>query len=205
KIIEVGSHRLDRALGAEIFLEEGKDLLPAVFRLLRPITGAAPVEERMSSAVIAVKFVSLAGFLERLFGAVHLIRIRIFIVVAEQAEERRLEFVGQIDRCDRALAAELRLVINDHVTAPAVDGGIDTIDLGGRQIDMATAGAEADGADLAVAVRLLLEKLDGAFRVAHHLRIGNAAGGARLRANIIGITGAVAKVKVRGDGGIAVM
>ena len=56
----------------------------------------------------------------------------------------------------------------------------------GGEIGVAAAGAEADDADLAGGVRLRAQISHGARNVAHDLRIGDAAGGADARAEIVG-------------------
>ena len=58
-----------------MLVEEGKDLLPAVERLLRPIGRTRGVEETMAGAVVAVELVVLAELLEHRLGAVDLVAV----------------------------------------------------------------------------------------------------------------------------------
>src|SRR5262249_32264837 len=134
--------RSDR--GAKILVEEGENLRPAIRRLLGPVSGAGGVEERVARAVVAGEFAILDDLLQHRFGAVDLVTVRIFVIVAEQAEQRNAELVGKIDRRHRALGVE-RLGIVDHdVAAPAIDAGLEVAGLARDQEGMASAGAEAD-------------------------------------------------------------
>src|SRR5712672_3205499 len=100
--------------------QEDKDLFPPVCRLLGAIGGAAGIEKSVSGAVVAVEFVGLSEPFQRRLGAVHLVGIGILIVVAEQAEQRWAQLVGQIDRRHRPLGIELGFVVDDDIAAPAV-------------------------------------------------------------------------------------
>ena len=71
-----------------MMVEEREDLVPPVERLLRPIGRARGVEEGMAGAVVAVELIVLAELLEHRLGPVDLVAVGIFVVVAEQAEQR---------------------------------------------------------------------------------------------------------------------
>ena len=58
---------------------------------------------------------------------------------------------------------------------------------------------------LPLAVGLGAQELHRACDVAHHLVVGDAAGGAHARADVVGLAGAVAEVEVRRDAGEAVV
>src|ERR1700730_8860155 len=98
----------------------------------------------MSSAVVAVEFVVLAEFLEHRFGAVHLIGGRVVIIVAENSQQRTAHFFSQIDRRNRALAVQVLGIVDNDITAPAIDRGIDTRERAGSEIGMPATGAEPD-------------------------------------------------------------
>src|SRR6516225_6103939 len=95
--------------------EEREHLAPAVERLLRPISDAGGIEERMAGTVVAVKLVLLAELFQHRLGAIDLIAVGILIVVAEEAEQRATQLLGEINGCNRPLGIELALVIDDHV------------------------------------------------------------------------------------------
>src|SRR6516164_5964469 len=100
--------------------EEREHLVPTVERLLRAIGRPRSVEKGVAGAVVAVEFVSLAEFFEHGFGAVDLVAVGIFVVVAEQAEQRTAQLRREIDGRDRALGVELLGVVDDDVAAPAI-------------------------------------------------------------------------------------
>src|SRR6202008_550457 len=108
----------------KIFLVEGENLFPAVFRLLRAIARARDGEEAMGGAVVAVEFVILACFLQARFGLVDILGRGIFVVVAVNAEQRGGDLLRELDRRDRPLRW-IVLVVGKLVAAPAVDDGVD--------------------------------------------------------------------------------
>ena len=69
-----------------MLMEEAKDLVPAVDRLLGPVVGAIMGEERMAGTIVAVEFVILAVFLQLRLGTVDLVGRVEFAV--RQAMER---------------------------------------------------------------------------------------------------------------------
>src|SRR6516164_10623633 len=78
--------------------EEGEYLAPAIHCLLGPIERPVPIEEAMTGAVVAVEFIRLAVLLELGLVLVHLLGTRRAILVAEQAEQRAAEVLGQVNR-----------------------------------------------------------------------------------------------------------
>src|SRR5437763_16778872 len=91
------SRRASRRRRGKRVVEEGEHLAPTVERLLGAIGRAGGVEEGVAGTVIAVKLVGSAELFQHRLGAVHLIAIGIFVVVAEQAEQRAVQFLGEID------------------------------------------------------------------------------------------------------------
>ena len=77
-----------RARSAEMLVEKGKDLVPAVDRLLRPVIRAIMRKKRVAGAVIPVEFVILAVLLQLRLGAVDLVGRRVRVLVAEQTQQR---------------------------------------------------------------------------------------------------------------------
>src|SRR3979411_1385190 len=124
--------------------QEGKDFFPPVGRLLGTMGGAAGIEKSVPGSVVAVEFVGLSEPFQRRFGAVHLVGIGILIVIAEDAEQRRAQLLGQIARRTRPLAVELGFVVHDDIAAPTIDDSVEVRDAAPAQVGMATAGAEAD-------------------------------------------------------------
>src|SRR5262249_45849705 len=136
------SGRARRGRLREMLAEERKHLVPAVERLLGAIGGARGVEKRVPGAVVAVELLRLAELLERGFGAVHLVGVGIFILVAEQAEQRTAQFGGEIDGCDRPLSVELLRVVDDDVAPPAIHRRIDAVERTSGEIGMSAARPE---------------------------------------------------------------
>jgi hypothetical protein len=184
----------------QMTVEECKHLVPPVERLLRAIGRPRGVEKCVAGAVVAVELVVLAELFEHGFGAVHLVAVGIFIIVAEQAEQRAAQLRREIDGRDRPLGVELLGVVDDDVAAPAIHGRVDAVERAGGEIGVAPARAEADHSDLAVGIGLGAQKLHAARDVAHHLLVGDAAGRAHAGADIVGAAGAFAEIKVRRDG-----
>src|SRR5215468_4613316 len=182
-----------------MFAEEGEHLVPTVGRLLRAIGRTRGVEKGVAGAVVAVELVSLAELLEHGLGAIDLVAVGIFVVVAEQAEQRAAQLCREIDGRDRALGVELLGVVDDDVAAPAVDRRVDAVERAGGEIGVAPARAEADHSDLAVGIGLGAQKLHGARDVAENLLVGDAAGRAHAGADVVGTAGAFAEIEVRRD------
>src|SRR6516162_11511649 len=101
------SGRAGRGRRGEMPVEECKHLVPAVERLFGAVGGPRGVEKSVAGSVVAVELVVLAEFFEHGFGAVDLVAIGIFVVVAEQAEQRTAQLRREIDGRDRALGVEL--------------------------------------------------------------------------------------------------
>src|SRR3984893_9822605 len=134
--------------GCEMFLEKCDHLAPAVERLLGTIGEPRRIEEGVTCAVITMELIVLAKPLEHRLGAVDLIAVGIFIIVAEQPEQRTADPLRELDGRHRTPGVELLLVVYDHVAAPAVDGRIDIRERASGEIGMASARAEADHPDL---------------------------------------------------------
>src|SRR5258708_238367 len=130
--------------GRQVSLIKPEHLLPAVERLGGAVAFAPGVEEGMADTVIAVELVSLAMPLERLFDLVDLRHVRVLVLVAENAEQRSGDLVGQIDRRHRTLGIELLVVLHDDAAAPAIHNGIDAAHAAGGPIRKPSAGAVAD-------------------------------------------------------------
>src|SRR6476659_3717135 len=107
-----------RGRRVHMLVEEREHFAPTVERLLGAIGRARGVEKGMTGAVVAVELVILAEFLERGLGAVHLVAVGVFIVIAEQTEQRGAHLGGEIDRRHWTLRIELLGVIDDDVAAP---------------------------------------------------------------------------------------
>src|SRR5712692_11588623 len=105
------------ALLAQVLLEKGEHLGPAVHRLLLPVSPAIVIEERVAGAVVAVELVVLAVLLELFLMLVYLLRRGPLVVVAKQAQQRRIEVLGVVDGRDRLLRRELLLGL-DHAATP---------------------------------------------------------------------------------------
>jgi hypothetical protein len=144
--------------------------------------------------------------LEDLLVAVDLLRGGHVVVVAEDAEERRVHLGRVVDGGDGALGDELGRVVGEDEATPAIDTGVDG-QLADRHESMAAAGAEADGADLAVGIRLGAKEVDAAVDVAHDLGIDHAAFGAALGGGVVvAHTGLhLAVEEVGADGGVTVL
>src|SRR3977135_4145916 len=119
--------------------QESKDFSPPVGCLFGTMGGAAGVEKSVPGAIVAVKFVGLSEPFQRGFGAVHLVGIGILIVIAEDAEQRRAQLLGQIDRRHGTLGVELGFVVHDDIAAPTIYHRIEVGDPATAQEGMATA------------------------------------------------------------------
>src|SRR6516225_4298684 len=124
----------------EMPVEECEYLVPAVERLLRPVGDTRSVEECVAGAVVAMELVALAELAQHRLGAVHLVAVRVLVIVSEQAKQRAAQLLAQVDRRKRTLGIELALVVDDHVAAPAIHGGVDIRKGAGDEIGVAPAG-----------------------------------------------------------------
>src|SRR3954468_14104399 len=107
-----------------MLLEEGIGLVPAVDGLLDPVAGSLGGKEAVAGAVIAVELVSLAELLQNRFGAIDMVGRGVLVLVAEQAEQRAAQILGEIDRRHRPLVALLLgivRVVDDDIATPAID------------------------------------------------------------------------------------
>src|SRR6516164_577991 len=110
---------------AEMLVEESKDFVPAVNRLLRAVIRAIMRKERVTGPVITVKLVVLAEPPQFGLGSVNLVRGGVRVLVAEEAQERAIDPFGQIDRCYRLRLGQPRLVVDDDVAAPTIHRTLD--------------------------------------------------------------------------------
>jgi len=113
---------------------------------------------------------------QRLFQHIHGGRIRVLVVVAEQAQHRRPKLRNQGHRRDRLPLIERFGGLSD-VAAPEVHHGVEGRVAGRRQDRVPAAGAGADDADLAVAAGLRLDPLQRRVGVAEDGRIGDLGAG----------------------------
>ena len=141
-----------RRAARKMFVEEREHFLPAFQHRLGLEAGPLVIEEGVADAVVAIELVSFAEFLQERLGAVHLVRRRIPVVVAEQADQRNSELLGEVDRRHRALVVEHLRIVDDDVAAPAVDHRVEAGHRAGGEVGVTPAGAEAHHRDLAVAV-----------------------------------------------------
>ncbi len=152
-----------------------------------------------------MKLVRLAEFLEHLLGAVDVITVGVLVVVAEDADQRCGQLVGEVNGRDRPLGVEQLGVADHHVAAPAVHHRIDASHAAAREIGMAPTRAEPDHADLAGRVGLCPQIGDGAGHVAHHLGIRHATCGPHPRPDVVGIARTLPEIEVRRNRRIAMM
>jgi len=78
-----------------------------------------------------MELVRLAVLLERGFGAVNLSRVGAGVVVTEQAEDWGRDVGGEVDRGDGGPVN--RIGRRRDLAAPAVDAGVDAVELPGRR------------------------------------------------------------------------
>src|SRR5258705_6353929 len=162
--------------------EEGVGLVPAIDRLLDAVAGPLGGEEAVAGAVIAMELVSLAELLQYRLGAVDMVGRGVLVVIAEQAQQRTAQLVGEVDRRHRPLGAELLgilRIVDDDIAAPAIDRGVDIGQRAGGEIGVAAARAEADHADLAGGIGLLAQVSGAGIDIAYHLGVAVAAIAAR--------------------------
>src|SRR5258708_6772435 len=191
----------------QMLAEESPYLVPAIHRLLGPIERPVPIEEAVAGTVVAVELVIFAVLLEVDLVLVHLLGARRAIVVAEQAEERAAEVLCHVDRCDGRLRVQL-LLAHHHAATPLFDAGIDVLLLAGIDEGVPAAGTGTDEADLAIVIRLRAHPLHRGLGIANHLGVRNAALGAHLGGDVVGVAVAAATfalIEVGADREIAVM
>src|SRR5579875_1113539 len=195
----------DRLGHTEIALEESEDLLPAIDRLLWPVAGTIDGEEAVARAIVAVELVRFAEALEHFLCAIDLVGIGVGIFVAEDAKQRAGELLGEVDRRNGPQRVELRRIIDDDVTAPAIDCGIDAAQAAGGKVRVSPARAEADHADLAAGPWLRAQESHRSLDIAHHLIIRDAAGSTHARGEIVGAARPGAAVQMRRGGRVPVV
>src|SRR6266516_4017388 len=100
-----GQAEVDTAL-AEVLAEEGEDLCPTVHGLLRPVGRPIVVEEAVPGTIIALKHVGLSVLLQRLLMLIDVRRTRRLVLIPKEAQQRRVEARGVVDRRDRLLGRE---------------------------------------------------------------------------------------------------
>src|SRR5439155_7730070 len=103
------------------------------------------------------------------------------------------------DRRYGHVVVETGRIIDDNAAAPTVDGGVEAGKAAGDEIRLTAAGAKAHDAHLAVAVRLTAKVARGGAHVSQDLGVGHAAEATRAGGGVVGVTMAVAGVKVRTD------
>src|ERR1700722_7650199 len=187
--------------------EEGEYLAPAIHRLLGPIKRPVPIEEAVAGPVVPVEFVSLAVLIELGFVLTHLLGAWRPILGDEWGQGRAAEVLRHVDRRDGRLGIEL-LLAHHHAPSPQLNGSIDIFPLAGIDEGVAATRARAEKTNLAVMIGLRAHPLHPAFSVPNHLRVSDAALGARLGGDVIRITVAastLALVEVGTDREMAVM
>src|SRR5688572_28518032 len=146
----------------------------------------------------------LAVLLELGLVLVHLLGAWRAVLVAEEAEQRAGQILGEIDGRHRRFRVEV-LFRHHDAAAPQLDAGVHVLLLAGVEEGMTAARAGAEDADLAVVALLRAHPFDGAFGVADDLRVGHAPFGADLGADVVGIAEARALIQVGADGEVAVV
>src|SRR6201992_4513949 len=87
--------------GAQVLAVEVPDALPAVVGRLDPVGGAVDREERVTGALVGVELIRLARGLEGLLQLADLLRRRVLVIGAEQAEQGAGQGRGLVhDRAD---------------------------------------------------------------------------------------------------------
>src|SRR3990172_5128352 len=158
----------------------------------------------MPGVLVGVKLVGLAEFLEGLFGLGRISRRGARVLDAEQAEQRTLQVLGEIDRGYRLPRRQL-FGLGDDAAAVAGDHGIDPAQRARGKVRLAPAGAEADDADPAVEIGQRAQVVDGALHVAHRAIVRHAAGRADTGAVLFRRRLALPELQVGHDRYIAVM
>src|SRR5437868_4350636 len=126
----------------ELGVEEGPDLAPGVHGLLLAISRSVVVLETVAGAIIAVELVLFAGGLEGILVDVDLLRRRVLVVVAKEAQQGAGEAGRQVDGRDRARRREV-FRLHDDTTAPELDSSVVTRVAAGDEEGVATSRAGA--------------------------------------------------------------
>ena len=171
--------------------EKGKHLFPAIQRLFGPVGVAPSIEEGVTGAIVAIEFVVLAKAFEHGLGPVHLIGGRVAVVIAENAQQRAIQFPGQIDRRNGPFVVEIFRIVDNDIAAPAI---VDAGKSARHEIGVAAAGAEADDADFPRCIGLRAQIRHRTGDIAHDLRVCDAAGRAHTRAKIVRALRSFAKI-----------
>lgn len=164
--------------------------------------GGVVVGEPVPGAVVSVALVVLAGGLQRGFVGVDLRGGGVLVVVAEQAQQRRGQFGGVVDRGDRTGWAGV--LECGHDAAPQVDHGVEARGSGRDQQRVPPARAGAQDAGLAVAAGPGLEPGQRGGAVGHDAVIAHAAFAAGFREHVIGAAVPEPAIQVRADHLVAV-
>src|SRR6516164_651906 len=160
----------------------------------------------MAGAVVTVELVVLAMPFQFGLGAVDLVGRRVWILVAEETQERAADPFRQIERRHRLALGQPRLVVDDDIAAPAIDCTLDQMrQLAGHQISLPPAGAEADHADLTAGMRLRAQEVDRTCHIAEHLIVRDAAAFTHLGNHLLLRAIADTEIEARRDCGIAVV
>jgi hypothetical protein len=130
---------------------------------------------------------------------------RVAIFVTEQAKQRAADPFRQIDGRHWLGARQFRRIVDYNIAAPAIDSGIDIGDPGCGEIRLSASRAEANHANLSVAIALRAKELDRPRYIAYDLVIGHTASGACAGHDFFQRTITQAEVQIRGNCGIAVM
>src|SRR5712691_1857561 len=196
--------RAKRAQSVEVLAEPGEDLLPAVYGRGLAILRAVDGEEGVARVLVGVELVDLPVLLQRGLGLGHVVRRGARVLDAEEPEQRARQILGEVDG-GRGLARRQLLRLGHHASAIAIDRGIHAAQRARGKIGLASPGAVADDADLAVQIGQAAEEVDGPLHVAHGAIVGHATGGADARAVLLGCGLALAEVQVGHDGDVSVM
>ena len=136
----------------------------------------------MAGAVIAVELIGLAKAFEYRLGAVDLVGVGVLIVIAEHAKKGAAQSLGEINGCHRPIGIELTLVVHNDIATPAIDGGVDRVELTGAQICVTTARAPMTPT---FAIGLRPKKPHSSGDVTRHLIVRNSPCSAHLRTDIV--------------------
>ncbi len=126
-------------------------MLPGVHGGFWPVAGAVHLHEGMSGSLVGVELIGLAVRLERRLQFRDVLRRRVLVFRAEQAEQRAGQVPGPVDQGRDAVQRMPFGCSLDDEAAVAVHGGVEwQADRGEERL--AAARAVADHADLAVGV-----------------------------------------------------
>src|SRR5499427_1824202 len=146
--------------------EPGQYFLPTVHRRVLPGLGAIDAEAGMASVVVGVELVGLVVLLEGGLGLRGVVGRWARVLHAEEAQERTLEILGEVDG-RHGLARRELLSLGVHTAAVAVDVVIDSAQRAGGVLGLAAPREVADDAYLAIQIREGAEVVDGPLHVAH--------------------------------------